>query len=123
MLRHDIQLVFVQLREQILGQDQRIQIGGVKRQPRLPAPLPDKADVKLRVVGNQRAVPHKFQEGAQGFRRFGRVLQHRVGDAGDCDIFRSQMPARVHEGLEAFPDLSVLYHHGPNLCNGVLLYI
>ncbi|MPM31494.1 hypothetical protein SDC9_78049 [bioreactor metagenome] len=60
LLRHNVQLILVQLRQQVLGQNQRVNIGGLKRKTRFFAALPDKADVKFRVVGRQRASVHEF---------------------------------------------------------------
>ena len=60
MLRYDVQLVLVQLRQQVLRQDKGVYVGGVELQPHLPAPLADKADVELRVVGRQRSPVHEL---------------------------------------------------------------
>ena len=64
-VRHDVQLVLAQIRQQVLGQDQRVHIGGFEGQPHLPAAGPDEADVELCVVGRQGPPIHKFQEGRQ----------------------------------------------------------
>ena len=50
-LRHDVQLVLAQIRQQVLGQNQGIHIGGCKFQSHLTAARPDEAYVKLRIVG------------------------------------------------------------------------
>ena len=60
MLRYDVQLVLVQLRQQVLRQDKGVYVGRVELQPHLPAPLADEADVELRVVGRQRSPVHEL---------------------------------------------------------------
>ena len=62
MLRHDVQLVLPQARQQVLGQNQGVDIGGMEIQARLGAALADEADVKLRVVGRQGPPVYKFQD-------------------------------------------------------------
>ena len=123
MLRHHVQLVLPQLRQQVLRQDQGVHIGGVEGQSRLPAALPDEADVELRVVGRQGAVPREVQERLQRLRRLGGPLEHGVGDAGEGDDLRRQVPPRVHKGLEPVADLAVPDDHGADLRNGLPLHL
>ena len=67
VLRHDVQLVLSQVRQQVLSQDQRVHIGGVEVQAHLFAARPDEADIELRVVGRQRPAVDEFQKLRQGF--------------------------------------------------------
>ena len=100
MLRHNIQLVLPQPRQKILGQNQRIDVRGVKLQSGLFASRPDKSDVELRIVGRQGAAIHKFQKISQGLFGCGRILQHLVSNACQPDDFRRQPAARVDKCLK-----------------------
>lgn len=71
MLRYDVQLMFVQLRQQVLRQDQAVDVRGVEFQPRPVAPCSDEPDVELRIVGRQRSPVHEFQKRRQCFLRRG----------------------------------------------------
>ncbi len=119
MLRHDVQLVLPQSRQQVLGQDQGVDIGGPEVQPRLGAALADEADVELRVVGRQGPPVDELQEVRQGLLGRGRVLEHLVGDARKADDLRRQPPPGVHEGLEALGNLSVPEDHRADLRDGL----
>ena len=123
ILGHDVQLELVQLRQEILGQDQGVHIGGVEGKPLPAAAGPDEADVELGVVGRQGAAAHKVQKGRQGLLGGGGVRQHGVGDAGEADDLRRQAAAGVHEGLEAVSDLAVLQHHGADLGDGLPVHL
>ena len=123
MLGHDIQLVLSQIRQQVLRQDQRVDIGGVKGQAHFPAAGADKADIELRVVGGQRAVAHKSQKGRQRLFQRRRAFEHLVGDTGEADDLRRQTAVGVHKGLEAVGDFPVFQHHGADLRNGLLCYL
>ena len=119
MLRHDVQLILVQLRQQVLRQNERVHIRRVEVQPHLAAASPNEADVKLRVVGRQRPAVHKLQECRQRLLQLRRVRQHGIGDAGQADDLRRQPPVGIHEGLEPLGDLAVLQHHGADLGDGL----
>ena len=123
MLRHNVQLVFAQARQQILGQDQGVHVGGVKVQPHLFASCPDEADVEFRVVGGQGSSVHEFQEFRQGVLQLGGILQHLVGDAGKADDLRRQAAVGVHEGLEPLGDLAVFQHHRADLRDGLPIHL
>ena len=99
-VRHDVQLVLAQIRQQVLGQNQGVHIGGLEGQPHLPAARPDEADVELGVVGRQGPAVHELQKRRQGLLQLGGVLQHLVGDAGEADDLRRQAAVGVDEGLE-----------------------
>ena len=122
-VRHDVQLVLSQVRQQVLRQDQGVHIGGREVQPHLPAPRPDKADVELGVVGRQRPAVHELQKFRQGLLQLGSVLQHVVSDAGEADDLRRQPPVGVDEGLEPVGDLAVFQHHGADLRNGLPVHL
>ena len=70
-IRHNIQLVFPQIRQQILCQNQGVDICGVELQPHLPAAGTDEADVKLRVMSRQRTPIHEIQKFCQCIASFG----------------------------------------------------
>ena len=115
MLRHYIQLKFIQLRQQVLGQNQGVHIGGRKIQPHPAAALPDEADVKLRIVCRQRPPVYKLQKCLQGLLELGCVLEHGVGDARKADYFRCQAAAGIYKGLESVCNLPVFQHHRADL--------
>ena len=119
MLRHNVQLIFGQLRQQVLGQNEGVHIGGVKLETRLAAACPDKADIELRVVGRQGTACHEVQEAAEGLGGLRGVGEHGVGDAGKADDLRRQAAAGIHKGLKAVGDLPVFQHHGADLGDGL----
>ena len=123
ILGHDVQLELVQLRQEILGQDQGVHIGGVKGDALPAAAGPDEADVELGVVGRQGAAVHKGQKGRQGLLGGGGVGKHGVGDAGEADDLRRQAAAGIHEGLEPVGDLAVFQHHGTDLGDGLPVHL
>ena len=119
MLRHDVQLVFAQLRQQILGQNEGVHVGGMEVQTRLTAAGTDEADVELRVVGRQGPAGHKVQEAAKGLGGLGGVGEHGVGDARQADDLRRQAAAGIHKGLEAVGNLPIFQHHGADFGDGL----
>ena len=123
MLRHNIQFVFGQLRQQVLGQNQGVHIGGVKFQTHLFAACPDKPDVEFRVVGGQGPTVDEFQKFRQGILQLGGVLQHFIRDAGETDDLRRQAAVGVYEGLEPFADLAVFQHHRADFRNGLPIHL
>ena len=123
MLRHNIQLILVQLRQQVLGQNQGVHIGGIEGKAHLPAPGPDEADVKFGVVGRQRAIPHKLQKTRQGLLQLGSVGQHGIRDARQAHDLRRQAAVGVDEGLKPLRHLAVAQHHGADLRDGLPLHL
>ena len=119
VLRHDIQLIFPQTRQQVLGQDQGVDIGRLEVQARLLAALADEADVEFRVVGRQGPTVYEFQKLRQSLGGPGGVLEHFVRDAGEADDLRRQPLPRVYEGLEPLGDLPVPQHHRADFRNGL----
>ena len=122
-VRHDVQLVLSQIRQQVLCQDQGVHIGGLEVQPHLPAARPDEADVKLCVVGRQGAAVHELQKFRQGLLQLRGVLQHIIGDSRKADDLRRQPPVGVDEGLEPIRNLTVFQHHGADLRNGLPVHL
>ncbi len=123
ILGHNVQLELVELRQKILGQDQRIHISGRKNKSRRGAAPADEADVKLRVVGRQRPSVDEPQERLQRLPWLRGVTQHGVGDARQTYDIRRQRPTRIHKGLEPVGDLAVFQHHGADLRDGVFVHI
>ena len=123
MLCHDVQLVLVQLRQQVLGEDQRVHIGGVEGQAHLAAALADETDIELGVVGRQRAVTHEGEEIPQRFLQLGGIRQHGIGDAGEADDLGGQAAIGVDEGLETLGDFTVFQHHGADLGDGLPIHL
>ena len=123
MLRHHIQLEFAQLRQQILRQDKRVHISRVKGKSRLPAALPNEADVKLGIVSRQRATIHESQKRLQCVFQRGCIGQHGIGDARETDNLRGQVTVWIHKGLEPVRDLPVFQHHGADLRDGLLHHL
>ena len=123
MLRHHVQLELAQLRQQILRQDQRVHIGRVKGEPRLPAALPNEPYVKLGVVRRQRPAVHEPKKALQRLLEGRGVLQHGVGNAREADNFRCQPAIWVHKGLESVCNFPVFQHHGADLRDGLLHHV
>ena len=123
MLRHDVQLMLVQLRQQVLRQDEAVDVCRVEFQPRPAAPCSDEPDVELRIVGRQRSPVHEFQKRRQCFLRRRRVRQHGIRNARQADDLRRQPTAGVHEGLKRIRDLPVFQHHCADLRDGLPLYL
>lgn len=113
MLRHDVQLMLVQLRQQVLRQDEAVDVCRVEFQPRPAAPCSDEPDVELRIVGRQRSPVHEFQKRRQCFLRRRRVRQHGIRNARQADDLRRQPTAGVHEGLKRIRDLPVFSTTAP----------
>ena len=123
VLRHDVQLVLAQIRQQVLCQDQGVHIGGLERDALFLAACPDEADIELGVVGRQRPAVHELQKRRQGLPGLGGVLEHLVGDAGETHDLRRQVAAGVHEGLEPLADLAVSQYHGADLGDGLPVHL
>ena len=103
----EIELVFAQIRQQVLRQDQ-----GVEIRRRVADPLPlagglDKADVKIRIVGAQGQIAAELQKFRQHLLDLRGVAQHGIGDAGEVDDFLAQSAVGVHKGLEPLTGLAV----------------
>ena len=123
VLRHNVQLVFAQLRQQVLCQDQAVHRGIMKWNSILPAARGDKAHIKVGVVGRQRPVPGEGQKSLQRLLLGGSPLQHLIRDAGEVDDLRAQDAARGHKGVEAVGDLPVFQHHSTDLDDDLILLV
>ena len=71
---HDIQFVFAQLRHQILGHDECIQIGWMELQTQALTAHSQKGHIKIRVVGSQRPSCTELQKLRQYLFKCRRVL-------------------------------------------------
>ena len=119
MFCHDVQLVFSKSRQQILRQNQGVHICRLKIQPRLLAARPDKANIKLRIVGRQGAAIYEFQKIREGVFRLWSVFEHLVGDTCQTNDFRCQTAVWIHKGLKPLCNLSISQHHRADLSNGL----
>ena len=120
MLRHNVQLMLIQLRQQVLGQNETVDIGRVELQAGLAAAGPDKADVEFRVVRRQRAAMDKVQERGQRVLQLRRTRQHGIGDAGQADVLRRQPSLGIDKGLKTLGDLTILQHHRSDFGDGLV---
>ena len=78
----DVQLEFVQLGQQILGQNQGVRRGVMVVVAEALAFGANKAGVEVGIVGDQNPVADEVQKFGQHFLDFRRADQHLVGDAG-----------------------------------------
>jgi len=120
MLRHNVQLMLIQLRQQVLCQNETVDIGRVELQAGLAAAGPDKADVEFRVVRRQRAAMDKVQERGQRVLQLRRTRQHGIGDAGQADVLRRQPSLGIDKGLKTLGDLTILQHHRSDFGDGLV---
>ena len=119
ILRHHVKLIFAQLGQEILAEDQGIQAGITERTPHAAAPLRDKAHIKLRVMGRQRAVAHPVEEQIQPLLLTRRVGHHFIGNTGQLyDLPRDGL-AGIQEGVVFVDDLTVFQHHSADLGNAL----
>ena len=117
---HDVQLVFSQIGQQVLGQDERVQRGVGKGSPHPAAALGDEAHVELGVVGGQGPSCGKGQEGVDGLGLPGGPLQHLVGDAGELHDLVGELPPGADEGVEGLAHLPVPEDHRADLDDEVV---
>ncbi len=115
---HDIELVFVQL-QQILRQNQGIGNGIVIGKPHFQAGCPQKAGVKIGVVGHQHPVPHKRQKFRQHLFHGRCAHQHGIGNAGQLHDFRLQWPPGGDKALEPVNLLPAPHEDGTDFDNGI----
>ena len=119
MLRHNVQLMLLQLRQQVLAQDQRVDAGGFEGQPHLAAACADKAQVEGGIVCRQGAAIHKVEKGLQCLCQTGGIGKHGIGDARKTDDLGGQAALGIDEGLETIHDLAIAQHHSTDLRNGL----
>ena len=119
VLRHDVQFVFPQIRQQVLRQNEGVDGGIGERSPHPGAAFRQKAHVELGVVGGQRAIPHPVQKGVQCLLLAGGVGHHGVGDAGQLHDVPGDGSRRVDKGVVLIHHFPVLEHHGADLGDDV----
>ena len=105
-VRHDVELVLRQIRQQVLAEHQRIEKHRIERDAVTQAGIGHEARVKARVVGDERRVAGKVQKHAHGRRLVGRALDVAVADAGQTRDLRRDGHAGVDEGVELLQDLA-----------------
>ena len=118
---HDVQLVFSQIRHQVLRQNERVDIGRLEGDIQALTCGRYKADVKVRVVGAKRPVSHEAQKFRKNFLNRGRTLQHLVGNACELDDLGKKLSARRDEGLEGIKHLIALHDCRADLDDRVVL--
>ncbi len=117
MVCHNIQLVFFQIRQQILCHDQSIHRRIRELQSHLRTAQRDKSHIKIGVVRHQRPVSHKLQKGRQRLQQAGCIRYIAVPDAGQfCNLLWDVHPG-VHKSLELLADLPIVIAHGANFRN------
>ena len=119
VLRHDVQFVFSQIRQQILRQDQGVNGGIGERSPHPGAPFRQKAHVELGVVSGQGTISHPVQKGVQRLLLAGRIGHHGVGDAGQLHDVSRDGASRIDEGVVLIHHFPVLEYHGADLGDDV----
>ena len=108
-VRDDVELVFAELRHQILRQDERIDIRRLEHDAEALARCRHEADIKIGVVRAQRPaadIVEKLRDRLGDIRLPG---EHLVGDAGEVDDLQLQRPVRVDEHLEGAEHLLALH--------------
>ena len=114
---HDVQLEFIQMGQQVLGQDQGIHGGEAVLIAQALALGPDEAGVEIGIVGHQHPVSDEVQEFGQHLFDGRCPHQHIVGNAGELHDLLIQRPSGMDKGLEAVLLHAALQHHGADLNN------
>ena len=118
---HDVQLVFSQIRHQVLRQNERVDIGRLEGDIQALTCGRYKADVKVRVVGAKRPSSHEVQKFREDFLNRGRALQHLVGNARELNDLGKKLAPGRDEGLERIDDLIALHDGRADLDDRVVL--
>ena len=105
----DVELVFAQVRHQVLCQNERVDIGRLERKLEALACGSDEADVKIGVVRAERSAADKVQKFRQHLFDGRRAFQHLVGDAGQLDDLGKQASSGGNKGLEGIDHLIALH--------------
>ena len=116
---HNIQLEFTQLRQKILGKNQRISRSKLIFITQSLTLRTDKSGIKIRIVSDQHTVSDKFQKLRQYILDFRRTDQHIVGNSGQIDDFPVQFALRIHKGLETLHFLPVFHNDRTDFDNSV----
>ena len=118
---YNVQLEFIQLGQHVLGKDQGIRRGKMIGNVHSGAGCPDKAGVKVGIVGNQHPVSHKFQEFWKHLLDLRGTHQHIIRNACQLDDLLVQDSLGVHKGLKTVHFLAVFHDHRTNFDNAVIL--
>ena len=118
---HDVQLVFSQIRHQVLRQNERIDVGRLEGDIQALTCGCHEADVKVRVVGTKGPSSHEVQKFRENFLNRGRTLQHLVGNARELNDLGKKLSARRDEGLEGIKHLIALHDCRADLDDRVVL--
>ena len=97
---HDVQLVFAEIGQQVLREDQRIDERRLECQAEAFARGGNEAGVEVGIVRAERPVADELQKLRQRLGNVRRAGEHRVRNAGQLDDLRLQFPLRVDEHLE-----------------------
>ncbi|MPM09305.1 hypothetical protein SDC9_55621 [bioreactor metagenome] len=119
IIRHRIQPVLSQIEKQVLGKDQRIHTGLVKRLVHPAAGRRQKAEVKGGIMGGERPSGGKAQKRRNRLGLSGRVRDHFVRDAGKGNNLRREGPSGICECLEGIGDLTALQDHRADFCDSL----
>ena len=106
---YNVELVFAQVRHQVLCQNERVDIGRLERKLEALACGSDEADVKIGVVRAERSAADKVQKFRQHLFDGRRTFQHLVGDAGQLDDLGKQASSGGNKGLEGIDHLVALH--------------
>ena len=119
VLADDIQLVALELRQQALGEHQRVEHHGLEVYAAPLAGGGHEAGVEASVVRDYGPVAHEVEEGAHGLRLARRPGDVAVADAGELRDVRGYGHLRVHEGAELVAHLAALEEHRADLGQAV----
>ena len=117
---YDVQLELVEVGQHILAQNQGVRGGQIVGKALTAAFCPDKAGIKVRIVGNKHPIPHKFQEFGQNLLNGGGAFEHLVGDAGELHNLFFQWSVGIHKGLEPVQLFPVFHNHGADFNDPVI---
>ena len=120
-VRHDIELVFAQLRQQVLRQNERIDVRRLELQAQPLRCGGDKADIKIGIVRAERPSRHKIEEFGQRFGDIRRACKHLIGDARQLDDLRCEPAPWRDEGLKGIQHLPAAHDGSADLDDNVVL--
>ena len=109
---HDVQLELIQMGQQILTENQGIRCGIVIFITQTGTFCPDKAGIKIGIVGNQHTAADEVQELGQHFLNLRRTPEHIIGNTRQVHDLLFQRALRVYKGLEAVHFLTLFQDHG-----------
>ena len=118
---HEIKLVFAQLRQQVLRQNERIDICRLELDPQPLCSRHNKSNIKIGVVRAERPPCSKIEELEQRFGDIRRAFEHLVGDARQLDNLRREPTSRRDKGLERIHYLAAAHDDRADLDNYIML--